>query len=298
MTDDTFVEPYVGWDNQPPPLPPPPGTPSPPATVNNKGGYQFPVSDRPHLAALGGTVEAKYGTLTAQAVVPVEQAVKLHISIPSAAAALTDSTKVENHVRLVREMYAQVGIRIDFPGPNNLAAGVGPNLANGTRVYNGYRPEEFDDRHGLMMSPTELQLLGLAGRTDQLVSAPSYRYTAEVFYAPDLHSLNATGEKLPSHGHAWSALPNPYASYSYTALIDADEEFYSSTLAHEFGHILGLDHFGHDPEGYVSPVEKTNLMARGGRDGGFDDEGSLTGSRRLTYAQGQRMRQTIRDSLN
>jgi SdrD B-like domain len=107
----------IGADDQPP---------SANNTINTKkiNGqvYQFPVSDRTHIVALGGEVVVGYANAPQPATysVPVKKTVKLHVNIlnvpkvgggtePAVANAV-----VETDIKKAREIYAQIGVDVQF----------------------------------------------------------------------------------------------------------------------------------------------------------------------------------------
>lgn len=91
--------------------------------------YDFPVSDRTHIVALGGQVEAEYANAQNPAVkdVVVKKTVKLHVNvlmvpktnangevIPGQTEPAVANAVVEQDVRKMREIYAQIGLDVQF----------------------------------------------------------------------------------------------------------------------------------------------------------------------------------------
>lgn len=254
--DDGYHDRNVGDDNQPPG-----------AGVNEKAQHKFPVSDRTHIVALGGTVEAKYGTLTAQATVPVQKTVKLNVTVLSESG-VTPAT-VTAHITKMQEIYAQIGIKVDsqVQGKNSPA---GVNLGSGNGL------DEFtQDRTGrIVMTAEERALLDAPFRTPTDAQGKD---DIEVYYVNTL-SRGSFGESFPL-----DLVPDP--KYAHTVILAANsggDLTPDDTLAHEATHVL-LNLSGHQG-GEVAPsaVDRTNLLVSGK----FSvEKGKVIDSRRLTAAQ-------------
>ena len=86
-----------------------------------KHGQMYPLTDRTHRVALGGSVKVEYTfngqPVTAMAPVKVQKVVKLHVNILKNAgnAVITDADAMKD-IAAMRESYARLGIRVDLDG--------------------------------------------------------------------------------------------------------------------------------------------------------------------------------------
>ena len=223
------------------------------------------VGDPTFLVKLGDTVTATYGGAKAEATVPVEKTVKLHINILRNKAkadggkeVITQATFESFHLKPANEIYAQVGIRftatvqiVDPPA--------GVDLSDGFKDF-----LEFDADGKIKMTDEEKALLNsVALRTEAADDI-------EVYYVNTM-----------AIGYAEAFIASKVPDSKYTDSIVSRALTPENTLAHEIGHVLMDD--GDHPDGRAG-VLKVNLMAF---PAAFDEK--VTDSRRISVAQATNM---------
>jgi hypothetical protein len=276
-----------------------------------KNGYRWKVSDRTHKIALGGTVQATYGTLSAKAPVKVEKIVKLNLhnmrdksKAQGGVLAVPIPADLEGYALKMREIYSQIGIRVEW------------------NIYEQDPPEGLNLSDGLEYSPghpisAEAKLLladkPLPNRTT------AERSRIEVYFVSNLHRIQDGVPLSPYRGPPGEAYFRDGvwgAKYADSVIIQMGKGTLPPqgvppymVLAHECGHILEnirrvSDDNSHYP--YVdplpspsNPLDTVNLMVRGDRAkaiGAIDNE--VTDARRLNVEQQDRMQTTRKNLLS
>ncbi len=213
-------------------------------------------NDPTFFVALGDTVTATYGELTATATVPVQKVVNLHINIlNSGGAAVATNAEVQDYVTAATKIFAPAGVRFQATIENPVNAPAGVNVA-AFQGYPGYTAANQYD-----VTAHEAALLGAAAlrtaATDDI----------EVYFIERFMGADRRGEALRG-----TAVPN--AALADSIIISARDTDYA-VLAHEIGHILEDD--GGHWNANAQPTRITLLMAYP-RNISF----AVTDSRRLT----------------
>ena len=243
---------------------------------NRDGNLTKPhEGDATYLIKLGDTVTATYtsGTtaVSAQATVPIEKVVKLHLidlrDKPGGNEVVPMAT-IASYVAVARQIYAQVGIMLaaNFVEKNPPAEVNVTDFAYFTSPKPGVKAALTDD---------EKNLLG-----DATLRKPTNDYI-EVYFVKQLK-----GDKIAGIAYTASVVPDP--KYADSVVMKGDRD--GQTLAHEVGHIL-LDSGDHVPSflGWLNgrpilALTIVNLMAKTA-----NWEGGVIDSRRITAAQAKAM---------
>jgi hypothetical protein len=199
-------------------------------------------NDPPFFVKLGDTVTATYGASKAEATVPVEKIVKLHINIlrdkkaADGGQPVLTQQQIEADVIWANAIFAPVGIRFDATF-QIVDPPTGVDFSNGFDVY----PPRLDANGKIQITDEEKALLGASdirtAGTDDI----------EIYYV-----LPMTGR----FGESFWASAVPDSKYADSVVVGQDRTY--RTLAHEIGHIL-LD----DGDHAVARGEQiVNLMTR------------------------------------
>lgn len=267
------------------------------AGFNKKAGHVFEVSDRTHRISIGGKVSVVYaGQPAVTATVPIEKTIKLHItilrnkSLVTGGTPLIDPAQVNYDVAIMREIYAQAGIRVlmvDDNGATIDAVGgaqvkdppADPNLNLLNGILDEFTQLSKDLIFGekIIMTAEEVALLGHAPYRTQTVGGKD---DIEVYYVKTLSNR--------SDGEAFTASLVPDAKYKHSLILNAIHGY--TTLAHEAMHVL-IDDGSHPGGKTPTAVQRTNLLV----DGDFTIEKNylIIDSRRLTPAQSIALRGTV-----
>ena len=256
------------------------------STILKQGIYSFPVTDRTHRIALGGTVMAKYNTgqtllgqpiiATVSATVPVVAKVKLNSSIVGNALSggAFQAGGYQRDITVMREIYAQAGISVEElnavkPEPPLV------NLSDGLQI----RPDNATSATSL--TAEEVSLL-----QSYRLQGVNNKYYIEVYF------VNYFDQAIQGYAVTAGMVPANQSQYTPSVVLRTDHD--DSTLAHEVGHILtDQGHYASVFPRELNSADRTNLMVVGKR--GIVN-GTIFESRRLTLSQVTRM-QTFMTSL-
>jgi hypothetical protein len=247
--DDKYTDANIGADES-----------GPAVATNNKNGSAFPVTDRTHRIALGGTVKVKYVLADMPAVtdedkVLVRKQVKINVTIvrttANGSAPITEED-AKKEIKRANEQYAQVGIRLVTIGVKTENPPTGVILDGGfeTIGLDGYQNatqtaipmtnEEkalFDKAEFRTTATDDIELYfvnlintGSAGQSYWASGVPDQKYADSVV-------ISVLGLKGTNNPQGTNINPSPF------------------TVAHEIGHIL-LNSGDHWEVG----VKKVNLM--------------------------------------
>ena len=242
----------IGVDDAPPepdPLPPAPGQPAPTPRRIIKNNLAFTVGDRTHTIALDGVTIAKYQGLEATAKTEIEKRVKLHPMImnivrgnpaPNTIPSVTTDSVIADVDRM-REIYAQIGVAVEFTQPVVVDCPQGP--------------PEVDLSNGL-------DVVTVAGGT---TPAPEwitlYSHTAQGYRTPavddvELYYVN----DITSKHFGASVIVGNIAAPGRNSVVIREARPYI-TLAHEVLHLL-LGTNNHTGGETPQAVDRTQLLVR------------------------------------
>lgn len=242
---------------------------------NTKAGwgrdYDFPVSDRTHRIALGGTVTATYAPQglpaeTATSQVKVKKFVKLHINIMKDVAGAQGTPTVTNamvdaDLKKMREIYAQVGLDVQLSNNgnppqydiSNPPAGTGLDTAPAGSLPGtptsldefATWSDKFENKQWILPTLEEKALFGDA--TLRTPTTPQGKEDVEVYYVNRL-SDGSGGESFVRN-FLLDGIPTPerYDLWTADSVVVTDQQLFPNgnyaqhlyfVLAHEVGHIL------------------------------------------------------------